>query len=1064
MDSFQNSISSKSLREKDFSPAENSRQIARADSADSELFVELSAENEIVARGKKTKIFGQLFNGNSPMKIPTEISFFVNPTDADIFTEDLDPETPGIQTRSLSGAVELQFSPKILGEISIAAAPNFRGAKISEISPAVVEFLFPKVSAVEILDEFDGAIAQKILVEIFSPDEKKVKFSGAGHFLFSDSTAAGAENFAFDLIDGRGEFWFLQQKNHDDFNLQIFVDGAEKTVLNFGAENFPNENPPAEIRFSKLPEFLPVGAAVDFSIKFFDANSTETTAPPDFPEIEFEIQNCSDAKIDFSPDEKTGKIFTPRDGCVLQIVATAGDFSTAAAAVVGAKISNLNGGVFTAISGGDFSPAREKTVDEILFTGSGLGIFAQTLPTEIFSPVGEISPIGKVKLPPSFSAEISNFAPPKFKIFDREKFKTAAEIIPEFSDFNFENLTDANLSAEKNSAKMVVFFDDEKVAEISREKFEILRGGFSFGLDAESSPVAIFLKFENEPVGRISFSDLKLNFEKVDAEILSPNFADGFFIFGETKTEFFEKFTAPFSNPDFGFEDSDRANFGLLFAAGNSAGNSVRAAISPAAEFFGDPTISLPPADFENPDLKNFDRTVGEQIFFDETFSLQQIIPADFDRDGEKDLILIGESGVAKFLKNTAGKFSEVGDVFADASKFQKVGAAEENFTAIADDEFIFFKNLNEEVFRRKFPLQKNFRNFLLDDFDEDGQIDLLAFESSGDLSIFFGRGESFDFEQKFLLKNFAVEFSDQNFSDDIFISPPENFTNENIPGGILLSATKPPPEIPAPTLENLNELPESISPENFEFTFFPISQNSFLQNPRKVFLAENDNLQNGDSVFVEISFQNSTQKKQTFSFADENWPFLEILSETLVCENCGENWWTNFPGATSDFLQILNLEVPAGKKAQISFRTKFTGAPNLNLETVVLPDSKFKSIRVSLDSQSLFFENLGDRKFTQKVLPPPDLPKFEPATNFTDADGNGTPDKFEIDENENSIPDFAEEFLNSNSADDDGDGIPNVWDSFNLPENSEENFINRGENLDKKLAVNNISVNRGVN
>lgn len=220
------------------------------------------------------------------------------------------------------------------------------------------------------------------------------------------------------------------------------------------------------------------------------------------------------------------------------------------------------------------------------------------------------------------------------------------------------------------------------------------------------------------------------------------------------------------NEPGIGFQGDNK--FMLLFAAGNSVGESNLPYSSEIGIVLGDPTVRI--NNQLNVSATGYTKDIGKEIYFGDE-QIQEITSMDYNGDGLKDLLVAYKDGKVRLLQNNRGnpRFENRGILLAfpngiismTTGDFNKDG--QEDLVVASQDScrkgevcINEYENHHGNFVLKYLPLQpftdKN-RVFMIrsGDMNNDGYVDLVTSDDTGTIRVFYNKNGEFDPDGQYL-------------------------------------------------------------------------------------------------------------------------------------------------------------------------------------------------------------------------------------------------------------------------------------------------------------------------
>ncbi len=434
-----------------------------------------------------------------------------------------------------------------------------------------------------------------------------------------------------------------------------------------------------------------------------------------------------------------------------------------------------------------------------------------------------------------------------------------------------------------------------------------------------------------------------------------------------------------------GFEGSNKHM--LLFAAGNSVGDSFIPYAADSGIIYGDPTIKLKVdtgADSKNELVSKdtfFSKDVGKAIF-NGAEPIQQLIEFDANGDGYDDLLLVYEDGLIRLLENEISnkKFRDRGyvlNIYNGIYSITKIDVNNDGYDDlvvgtkkscnVGEQCVSLIKNNNGSFDREPLNLaleDKKIYEMKAADMNADGCEDLVTSDSAGSISIFYNKsdGEScLGLETNHgYSRNFGFNLnSELNQVDNLFINYPgmELPDNGKSPKSnwskfinFTLAGDQAPAQNPqyikdASELQNLIQNSDQIATKDVPIQTFD-QQFNFIHIKQDGKFALNSSKQgkdlNGGSVGVEDEIEylivlknDSGNTVKNLMLSDVTPTSMTLLKDTLRCLDAGcpdkLEWLDTGTSLRSGI--IKNISVPAGGQRIISYKMIVNLVPKIHFE-----------------------------------------------------------------------------------------------------------------------------------
>lgn len=1055
-----------------------------ASCADGNCQIEITPENNIVPIGVDSHFYLSIVDENSEIVQDVfELTVSAN-NGGTILNEDANEDLEGTQIIAFNGEATIDVQINSAGNIEVNAEEDSIGNKTVSVESR--DDLSLKISATSLNEDYEGMVGRTYKIEVQNGDGNKIdNYFGDTEIAVSDPTVA--------LVTPQNAIL------NDNAEIAGAVNNGESVVLTATSQGLKSASitmagdasgDPYSMAFIDSPSSMGLSEKKEFYIRFFDINDNIVPlSSANLPQITVGITSGSTAENSEINIDQNGKITvnSGRYTGYIRVYATADGFAPALQEIqVEARTykDELNekkpNAIFSSLFGADISNLtnKENTIaDEFLWTGNGEAVFAQTMPDDLPYARAKISPIGNIDLIDDSLKIIpitESDKPLRLKIFDTGTGESLSEFSMYFDQepalsatesnsftygISFDNFDQSGvLTANIESNELKIYFEGEPILTVNKDsEFTILDNKFSLEF-ADNFQLKLIYDNDTE-VGNFYFKGAELRVLNIDEGVIIKDYTvtnPGYIIKNDNTANY--QFVSLSS--DFAWDAEEK--FSFLIASGMHFGSTVKEIATSSMMVLGDPTLSLKKPAAE---LAGFNKTVGEEIFADDNFYISDMNVIDFNQDGQQDILLISEDGEQKIIDGV--NLREKGDIIAYPASFNYTNIVDDDIISGTDDNVLIFNN-NQEVITKNELNMGPFITTVNADFDQDGFIDLVAYQADNKLVIYWGTENGFE-ETSQVLQDFSVSLSDSNTASKILI----NFdgadalaTNSNSITLTLKEETDLDEEASlANYLEEENQSSEAASEQmatiltlqsqyNLELDtssisnsedkiFLPISlANDFIDGAERTLIDDNGgNLENNDVITTTIKIKNSSNKTQVIALADEVSAGMTLNADSATCENCGDDYFINEPEYGLNYLRFGNISLTSGATATISYQSIYSNELNPNLTAMNLSDANhaldeqtdlfINFTNTSLPTLNLF--NLGNRNFeiAQADTETTELPNYLNPDYYEDSDNNGVPDVFEVDTNNNGILDYAESVLSDNTTDSDNDGIPDVWDNY---------------------------------
>jgi hypothetical protein len=865
-----------------------------------------------------------------------------------------------------------------------------------------------------------------------------------------------------------------------------------------------------------VPEVIGFGETADISVISVDGNGQEHPLPSDT--VVTVTENTKNI-LEIFP--KGGGIFTlvPKSevGEARIIAKSDSLFSDTTEVHVVQKITRENfrnikpNALVSSFFGSDFanfSHDGDPLANAILFSGKTQAVVSSLNKNVTLSPRVSVNREGAVQvLDQSLQVSPSSLSPLKLQIVDTHRSVSLSEFSLTFPDGAFLEVQEKNISSsdlpgiffeslddsfplttEEEGNALHIFSEGLKILSFfSDGSFEVFDHQFSLQFEVNSElPIFSFISGDGSVIGRFTLFGAVMTPLKLPATgtsffpiIGNSNGSLGFSLVGEGVENLLPSGGRGMEESMFtfasGFNEDD--NFALQLGAGNTVGDSAKMVFGPSGIVLGDPTISFTT---DQKLVSGFNRGIGKEIYRSGTEKHDFTVFFQRKEREYPDILLASKTGEVRMIKNFGNlHFRDVRGILTHADGILHIASADidndqwdDILILDSEGKMLAYKYVDGHVERHlgfSFP-ENPLRTIQMKDFDHDSNIDILAYEQTGDISIYWGGVGGFLESRKTILGAFGPRVDASNLAlENTMVSMP-SISQRGIDIYPLLLGNNSGEEEGIETLheysdeqnilenedswkvlgELQNGYPEGFS-QDFSQTSPSLSQKIGLfaeisDIPELVveLFAQDENrgiLQKGDTIRFTLRVQNISENSLHFSLAHVLNSAFSINDGSVEIPG---DWATGrsipfVQRLDSDRIHIVDIHLNPKESSEMYFFGSMRGETSLTIniqeDLEILPKyakdgSPDVSVIVDGVDGVLHYMSIGHRKFEKyfESFEAEELPDF--LEEMEDADEDGIPDKFSEDEDGNGIPDFSEDELSPFRSDVDEDGIPDVWDS----------------------------------
>lgn len=543
----------------------------------------------------------------------------------------------------------------------------------------------------------------------------------------------------------------------------------------------------------------------------------------------------------------------------------------------------------------------------------------------------------------------------------------------------------------------------------------------------------------------------------------------------------------------------------LLFAAGNTVGESNLPFASEIGIVLGDPTVRL-----KVKSESSFTQDLGSMVYQGDKL-MKDLVPIDFDSDGDQDLFVIYEDGEIRllekiptrtrykdrgvFLNVVNGIYSAVSGDF-DSDNDQDLFVSTKDSCKQGEVCMYLYRN-NGGFFDREsldFNITSKMYFMKAGDIDNDSDIDVVGSDTGGKIMAFYNNGTGFDYEVA-EVGNLGIQADPTvNLSSNVWvhysgmIGVPEKRFNPYLGGSEEMQPNGKPK--PNETIQrkldlNLTEGSADTSRDDVisaadhfgkqenidnakstaEIEFNLLSEDSLVSKGsyKKLEDVNGGNVEIGDELLTTIFVKNNSSAKLNNVFVNDlGSSMFEIQKNTVQCAECENPVQIINSGLQPRPLVFIVTSLPPQKTATITYKSIVKEVPKVQINLV--KESSHFSKDEYLDVQA----RPEDNPTGQIVYYHTDPAKIFDENKRVIYHFFKTP-KPQISQQQQEeqaaplssrILEMAKDSLSARSADFDKDGLPDSWDDFNYidPDVAAAQQAQKDENGEDKKSLNELA------
>ncbi len=527
----------------------------------------------------------------------------------------------------------------------------------------------------------------------------------------------------------------------------------------------------------------------------------------------------------------------------------------------------------------------------------------------------------------------------------------------------------------------------------------------------------------------------------------------------------------------------------LLFAAGNTAGESNMIYSSEIGVVLGDPTVKINNEDSMS-SSSGYTRDIGQQIFAG-TEAPQDVVVMDFNGDGLKDILAAYANGQVRLIQNNNAKprFEDRGIVFdfpngiisMTANDFDRDGETDivvaTNDSCRAGEVCVdLYKNssgnfVRESLNLRTFDTKNRVYMIRSEDMNLDGFPDLITSDDAGAVRIFYNNKGKLE-ENGQLAGSLGIKVNPaDNLKKEVVVSyngSPTNqpgtfddayFTAFNLPSGgdnMLAEEKAALDSLAARSVEGLTvniETAEQSAAKDFIYLDLDPRLGAKSEKRVKDLTEPFDSARRGDLIEYSITLRNEgagAVPLNNVMFVDVKPENVELDMGSFECTDCALPVELIETGMSLNPHIVKVGTVPAGESRTVTYRATLMKTPQVKITTgnnldSGYPADQFPDIAATPDNnptgRMVFYYSAGQNSETKKlnyntyVSPPPGQAMSGPAPSGIntdnlkeDTDNNGIPDELDNYQQNSAVQDKygLEETLSGI-----GDGLESLINAF---------------------------------
>ena len=439
-----------------------------------------------------------------------------------------------------------------------------------------------------------------------------------------------------------------------------------------------------------------------------------------------------------------------------------------------------------------------------------------------------------------------------------------------------------------------------------------------------------------------------------------------------------------------GYEGSNKHM--LLFASGNSVGESNLPYASEAAIIYGDPTVKVKIEGIVGmvSELTGYSKVIGKQILASDK-PIKEMLSFDYNDDGREDVLILYEDGLVRLLENENSnkKFRDRGfvmNIYGGILSGARIDVNDDGYDDLVvgtqdscreGEECVTLMVNDNGVLKREtlnLDIEGKIYNMVGRDMNNDGCEDLVVSDSASNIRIFYNKKTTFSctgLEEKYGGQSHNYGFiidSNKELKESLFIyysgvkavydgDPMKNFEDSERGDYVtfmLETSTPPNPGdsdaeakkaqyaadakdlqdsvLTNPNIANLSAPPQTYK-KDFDFRHLPKDPRFGVSTTKRGLDENGGNLAVGDNVSYTITLQNSlpgTVDVMVSDFIPQN---MTLIEDSLHClDSCATDPYFEDTGMSLR-PKVIHTDVPSGGKRILTYTVTVDQLPELQFD-----------------------------------------------------------------------------------------------------------------------------------